>query len=495
MPDRPKKKVLILTLGTGRRLPNGAPAGYVKTSYQFEGAGEAVESAYVAEPLVSDFRPDLIFIIGTVKSAWLEFYQYFTVGKTEEEELLFCELDPVSGRNVSGEELRKAAEAINGIFAGGLDREPFSREVRTRVILTRYGMDNEELLENYQLLSSIKDWLEPDTDYEIAFDITHSFRSLPIYNLIILNYLSVISSTNLDITHIYYGNLDVRGENGGIAPILDLHDLISVMHLTSGVSEFKNTGNCRTLLEQIPETESELREALENFDWATQVNSFDKVQKSLMELLMITERETTGSSRYTDLNHMINAVLRQKFLNLESDERKASEVLAKMSMADRRLMTAKWYLNQNRYGQAAATAYEALKSYLVPVYLKKAKETVCEEDYLVEDYLTATLKRLRYVYAYLKDRRTKLSRMEEFFRDLEWTRKKAVIVRNRFAHNLTEKGSKWPRTMTPEEEKQYVSHLIELIEQLKREITKRPAEVDRVYMRGLRQSELIVEVQ
>lgn len=185
MLERPKKKVLILTLGMGGKLTNGAPVGYVKTSYQFGGEGEIVESAYVAEPLVRAFRPDMIFVIGTVKSAWLEFYQYFTSGKTEEEELVFCELDPVSGKDVSAEELRKAAEVINGIFARGLDREPFSQEVQTRAILTRYGMNNEELLENYQLLSSIHDWLEPDTDYEIAFDITHSFRSLPIYNLII----------------------------------------------------------------------------------------------------------------------------------------------------------------------------------------------------------------------------------------------------------------------------------------------------------------------
>lgn len=485
MLERPKKKVLILTLGMGGKLTNGAPVGYVKTSYQFGGEGEIVESAYVAEPLVRAFRPDMIFVIGTVKSAWLEFYQYFTSGKTEEEELVFCELDPVSGKDVSAEELRKAAEVINGIFARGLDREPFSQEVQTRAILTRYGMNNEELLENYQLLSSIHDWLEPDTDYEIAFDITHSFRSLPIYNLIILNYLSVISSTNLDITHIYYGNLEAGRERGGIAPVLDLHDLISVMHLSSGVNEFKNTGNCRTLLEQIPETEQELRKALENFDWATQVNSFDKVQKSLMELLQITERETTDSSRYTDLNHMINTVLRRKFLNLESDEGKASEVLEKMSVADRRLMTAKWYLNQNRYGQAVTTAYEALKSHLVPVYLKKVKADASEEDYLKEEYLTATIKRLQDVYVCLVRKKSGLSKMERFFMELEKTRKKAVIVRNRFAHNLTEKGSKKPRTMTPDQEKAHVSRLVMMIERLKTEIEKHPDEMEDVYTKGL----------
>ena len=207
---------------------------------------------------------------------------------------------------------------------------------------------------------------------------------------------------------------------------MDLHDLISVMHLSSGVSEFKNTGNCRTLLEQIPETESELRKALENFDWATQVNSFDKVQKSLTELLRITEREQTDSSRYADLNHMINEVLRRKFLNLKDDREKASEVWERMSIADRRLMTAKWYLNQNRYGQAAATAYEALKSHLVPVYLKKVKAEVREEDYLNEDYLTDAIRRLSYVYTCLKRRKSSLSGMEEFFLELEGTRKKPL---------------------------------------------------------------------
>lgn len=487
MPERQKKKVLILTLGTGRKLPNGAPAGYVKTSYQYGGDGETVESAYVAEPLVREFRPDMIFVIGTVKSAWLEFYQYFTSGDTEEEELAFCELDPVSGRDVAGEELRKDTEAINGIFARGLDREPFSRAVPTRVILTRYGMNNEELLENYQLLSSVHEWLEPDIDYEIAFDITHSFRSLPIYHLVILNYLSVISSTSLNISHIYYGNLDVRRENGDIAPILDLHDLMDVMHLTSGVSEFKNTGNSRTLLEQIPETESTLRDALERFDWATQTNSFDKVQKSLEELLRMTERETTDNSRYTDLNHMINEVLCRKFLGRESGGGNASGWLEEMSIADRRLMTARWYLNQNRYGQAVATAYEALKSYLVPLYLTKVlkKPDAAREDCLKETYLRSAVMRLDSVYAYClkKKQEGELSGMEKFFMELGKARRRAVPVRNRFAHNLMEEGDGRSVKMTPKQEKSSILRLVDLTGRLKAEIENHPDEVAKVYAR------------
>ncbi len=484
MSKRQKKKILILTLGAGRKLPNGASAGYTEASYKFHNEGDVITTAYLAEPLVSAFRPDMVFVIGTIKSVWLEFYQYFTEKQSEEAELAFCELDPANGKDVSAQQLREKAEIVNRIFEGGMDKAPFSRDIRTRAILTRYGMNNEEMLENYQLIGGISAYMEKDTDYEIAFDITHSFRSLPIYNLIIFNYLRVISDSTVRITHVYYGNFEGSRENQNIAPILDLQDLIHVMNLTSSVSEFKNTGNCRTLLTQLPEGEKDLREALEEFDWATQINSFDKVQEALRKLLRLTQQEQREGSRYADMRRMIYDVLCRKFLKWDTAEGSPEDMLEGLSMADQRLMTSNWYLKQNRYGQAVATAYEALKSYLVPIYLKEVlgKEEVGENDCMEEGFLSEAIWQLDKAAArYCGKRTEELSETERLFVHLQENKDKARRIRNRFAHNLTEGERGRTRRMKPEDEKECIRGLIKDIEALRDKIEQNDPEVAEVY--------------
>ena len=42
----------------------------------------------------------------------------------------------------------------------------------------------------------------------------------------------------------------------------------------------------------------------------------------------------------------------------------------KLSAAEKRLMIAEWYQKQNRYGQAIATAIEAMRSLIVTYYLE-----------------------------------------------------------------------------------------------------------------------------
>ena len=56
--------------------------------------------------------------------------------------------------------------------------------------LTKYGINEKQLKENYAIIKGIENKLKRNVKYEVAFDITHSFRSLPIYNLIVFNYIN-----------------------------------------------------------------------------------------------------------------------------------------------------------------------------------------------------------------------------------------------------------------------------------------------------------------
>lgn len=47
---------------------------------------------------------------------------------------------------------------------------------RFQLVLTQYGVDEEQLKKNYSILSEMLDELNHEVAYEVAFDITHSFR-------------------------------------------------------------------------------------------------------------------------------------------------------------------------------------------------------------------------------------------------------------------------------------------------------------------------------
>ncbi|MDI6604044.1 MAG: TIGR02221 family CRISPR-associated protein [Thermoanaerobacteraceae bacterium] len=87
---------------------------------------------------------------------------------------------------------------------------------------------------------------------EIIFDITHSFRSLPILALIILNYAKFVKKC--EIRGIYYGAIEALGtpkdlENIPIksrnAPIFDLTPFVRLFDWTVGIDRFIETGDIR----------------------------------------------------------------------------------------------------------------------------------------------------------------------------------------------------------------------------------------------------------
>lgn len=88
-----------------------------------------------------------------------------------------------------------------------------------------------------------------DKEDEIIFDITHSFRSIPILALIILNYAKFIKKC--EIRGIYYGAIEAVGkeikdiEESDIAPIFDLTPFVRLLDWTVGIDRFIETGDAR----------------------------------------------------------------------------------------------------------------------------------------------------------------------------------------------------------------------------------------------------------
>ncbi|SHE33016.1 CRISPR-associated protein, TM1812 family [Caldanaerobius fijiensis DSM 17918] len=107
------------------------------------------------------------------------------------------------------------------------------------------GNNEKELWELFDIIMG-----EIDERDEIIFDITHSFRFLPMLAFIVLNYGRVVKKAQ--IKAVYYGAFETLGSTRDVemmpiekrnAPILDLTPFIDVFDWTLGVDRYLNTGD------------------------------------------------------------------------------------------------------------------------------------------------------------------------------------------------------------------------------------------------------------
>lgn len=108
------------------------------------------------------------------------------------------------------------------------------------------GKTKEEIWEIFE--TTYKLFEEGDLVY---FDITHGFRSLPMLNLVLINYAKLL--LNIEVRGIYYGAFEGKEFKGNVevAPIWDLTDFAKLQDWTNNASVFLNTGNANSLVNQI----------------------------------------------------------------------------------------------------------------------------------------------------------------------------------------------------------------------------------------------------
>ena len=141
------------------------------------------------------------------------------------------------------------AEIIVGLTRGArevnwkeLESIFINKNISYRTINIFDGYDNEEIWGNFNLLFE-----ELDEGDEIYFDVTHSFRSIPLIVMSVLNYGRFIK--NIEIKDIYYGAFEAMRD--GVAPIFNLSIFNQITDWTIGAEKFINTGDSRQLSSMI----------------------------------------------------------------------------------------------------------------------------------------------------------------------------------------------------------------------------------------------------
>ena len=387
-------KILFLSIGVGNLLGQmGSTEGvneldiikemvakdkYVYRMAKYRLKGTVYESPFVAEALIDQYQPDYILLVGTVKSAWSSFYARYGAGEDKAEKILeLYKHEKTYGINDSKtrQNLLKLETFIRDIFPESIVHN--GKMIALDIQLLSYGTDEQELSLNYKELSD--KWEEivgntSDEHIDVAFDITHSFRSMPIYNMTILNYLTNISDKAIELSHVYYGNLDVSSENNGIAEIVDLGEITKVNELTNGAAEFNNSGNISSIIETVKNDDPEFARSLEKFDWAVQANRLVLLAQSIGELRKkLAEKK---EYKYASLYRMIEKTLNRDFPSEKDFDDLMSPRDHMTAFGKIQRMIGEWHFRHGRYGQAIVCADESFHSYLIPFYLKTIRQSV-----------------------------------------------------------------------------------------------------------------------
>ena len=201
---------------------------YLECTYVYEGAAPVTNIRFVQEATLKTFcsswtNNDRIFIFTTEEAYYKNWLNDGHVHKDEK-----------TGQRLKRTGLKKRIE--------NLDLKPLVKRISIPE-----GKNEEEIWEIFEQLYNVL----PEKS-NLVFDITHSFRSIPMLAVVVLNYAKALKQ--IKISGIYYGAFEALGPiskvkemepEERIAPILDLTPLDALMEWSFAIDRYIGTGDAR----------------------------------------------------------------------------------------------------------------------------------------------------------------------------------------------------------------------------------------------------------
>jgi CRISPR-associated DxTHG motif protein len=222
------------------------------------------------------------------------------------------------------------------------------------------GKSEAELWEIFEAISEVVQ--EGD---EIAFDITHGFRSLPMIALLTIAYLKQVKGVK--VQYVLYGAYEALDNQG--APVFDLTPFADLLDWLAAAKMFTATGDSSELGRLIQEVQNDayrnrgacgenLPRALKNFGMALEEVSNDlllarvpNLPKSVSNLI---EKQKRASAEVSDWTPPLTLLLDKIADAYEPFQDDSLPTQAKLI---------RWYLDHNHIVQAMTLAREWVVSY------------------------------------------------------------------------------------------------------------------------------------
>ena len=402
------KKVLIAGIGGGKNKETGT---YRVANYKIENKVYEQRS-FITSALEEHYGIDKTIFIGTTGSMWDNLYEFYSKKFQKDYD-----------ENYHLDLMTVIDNATMETDIDGLNLSKFNETFKDKIlgIVTKYGMNELEIFENFNLIIKLQDELE-DGD-EVYLDITHSFRSNAFWMFLVMNYLTDVEDKNITVKAITYGMLEAQKD--GIAPVVDLNAFYKILQWIKGANNFKNYGNSY-LIEKNIENEK-LSKKLKNFSDALNMNYIGSLRQSINSLKKLEDDidNLEGPAKL-----IIPKVIKD-FMDRFASEDKDYLFQAKLT---------KWHFEQKRYAMAYININESIIGFIMdtlefPLLTGDRKR---DENKLAKDWLNMIISRHENNKTYPNFKVDK-DNMElyEYIKIFEHSRR----VRNEIAHSIGGKDS------------------------------------------------------
>ena len=328
------KRILLSFLGTGpidnelRKTRAYKPANYKISNRVYE------DKNFIADALIEHYNPDKTVIFGSVKSMWEELY--LNQSKQIDEnywEYLFSQVEKL-GKD-------SPCESIN---LTQLNKE-LGPKLKGRLI--HYGYTEKQIWNNFKIISDELSRFKEES--EIYFDITHSFRSIPIFALMSIIYSNLAIGKNFSIKGVFYGMLEmskemVTDDGKEICPVVDLSSLVKMQDWVMSVNNFKTSGNGKELANLLAKERQDTGTVMANLSNSISLN-FTQAAEDAMDKFLQYENH-----KFSDPAKMAITPIMNKVKELKRAE----------SHAEFQLNMAEWHASNMNYGNAYITLIEAM---------------------------------------------------------------------------------------------------------------------------------------
>jgi len=402
------KKVLIAGIGGGKNKETGT---YRVANYKIENKVYEQRS-FITSALEEHYGIDKIIFIGTTGSMWDNLYEFYSkkYQKNYDENYHLDLMAVIDNATMDTDINSLNLTKFNGTFKD-----------KILGIVTKYGMNELEIFENFNLIIKLQDELK-DGD-EVYLDITHSFRSNAFWMFLVMNYLTDVEDKNIKVKAITYGMLEAQKD--GVAPVVDLNAFYKILQWIKGANTLKEYGNSYLIEENIEN--GKLSKKLKNFSDALNMNYIASLRQSINSLKKLEDDidNLEGPAKL-----IIPKVIKD-FMDRFASEDKDYLFQAKL---------AKWHFEQKRYAMAYININEAIIGFVMdslelPLLTGDKKR---DENKLAKDWLNMIISRHESNKTY-PNFKTDKDNMElyEYIKIFEHSRR----VRNEIAHSIGGKDS------------------------------------------------------
>jgi len=347
-------KILISSLGTGRFMKaKTSERKYDPTDYKFQDSDKTYKTPFIAEALCKELQIDRLYLIGTSKSMWEELYFYFSssIDLTPDEDYWDQLYNRVTNFKVGGEKLTdEDLYIVNEAIDNYLKNVKVDATGGSHCFVIDYGLNEKEIWSNFDVIMQIGETLIEDD--EIYLDITHAFRSIPLFLYIMLDLIRILKLKNdFKVAGLYYGMLEAIGDLG-YAPIVDLSPLYNMTLWTRGAYNFLNFGNGYLLADLI--NNQDLSDRIRNISDIVNINFIDEFKREVDRLSRLLDDTSLADPLIKYMKpYLMTFVDRFKGIN---------------SSSHLQLALAKWYFENKRFVQCYICMAEAIVSRLLEEY-------------------------------------------------------------------------------------------------------------------------------